>query len=216
MDALVAKSGEGEGGREGDPEHRILSFLTLEEAPLRFKGAILWAAFLELRRGSEKGDTSLGYPQALTSRWRIRYSHSSGHVIACNRAEHLHQHLFDAAGRKSPQSFFQLRVLNGGEQNTHPCSLCAGRCYCSSPGGPVVSAGSEQMQNPFLRVCFSSLDTPGPWPLPLPIRLNMLQLLLVLPLGLELGHCQALGDQKASPLGVWQAGRGQGHFNHLM
>lgn len=59
-----------------------------------------------------------------------------------------------------------------------------------------------------------SLDSLGPRPLPLPIRSNVPRLLPVLPLGLGLGRCQALGDLKASPLGVPQAGRGQRHhFN---
>lgn len=56
MNVLVAKSWEGD--REGDPECRIVILLNLGRGGSMDEGAVPWAAFLGLGRGSAKGDTS--------------------------------------------------------------------------------------------------------------------------------------------------------------
>lgn len=73
MNVLVAKSWEGD--REGDPERRIIILPNLGRGGSVDEGAMPWAAFPGLGRGSAKGDTSQGSvtrdPEKQAEDWRV-------------------------------------------------------------------------------------------------------------------------------------------------
>ena len=110
-----------------------------------------------VREGLREGDTSPGSPDTLTSRWRVRSSHSSGPVTTCSRAQHVYQHLLEAAREKKSPKFLSTenRKLRGTE---HPFLLTV---YVETS---LLLAEGLWLELGFGTCGAGSLGSSGPWP----------------------------------------------------
>lgn len=101
MNVLVAKSWEGD--REGDPERRVIILPNLGRGGSVDGGAMPWAAFLGLGRGSAKGDTSQGSLETLRSRRKTGESFLRTRVLVAALPPFRH---FEPAGERGPPESF--------------------------------------------------------------------------------------------------------------